>query len=138
MKAFVLLVVFLLAAGTAAAQEEELAAAETLEEKALGQAHAVLEPGGFDDEAFSETPQVSQWLWGTLDSVDSAGGTLVLKSIDYETAQEVIRSLYVDDKTVFHGVMGLADLEAGMHVTADYKDKDGRCVADIIEVESVD
>ena len=59
-----------------------------------------------------------------------------IKHIDYETPEEVTKTMSVDDKTVFQGVLGLAELEVGTHVTIDYKDRDGRCVADIIEVET--
>ena len=136
MKTILLFIVILLAAGPAAAQEEDLAAAETFEEKVLGQADMVLEGTDFAEETEAEAPQAAQWVWGTVEAVGPQARTLVIKHIEYETSEEVTKTLNVDEKTVFQGVVGLAELEAGMHVTIDYKDRDGRCVADVIEVET--
>ncbi len=119
--------------GMATAQENELIAGEALTEKALGEAQ-VSSVVGDTEEAQEAIP--SQWVWGEVASVDVAGNSLLLKYLEYETAEEVTRTVYADDKTVFQGVLGLADLETGMHVTIDYKEKGGRCVADIIDVET--
>ncbi len=120
--------------GMARAQGEDLIAEEAIAEKALSEVQMASVVGDIEEGAQEAT--ASQWIWGEVASVDFVGNSLVLKHLDYETAEEVAKTLQVDDKTVFQGVMGLADLEVGMHVTIDYKEKDGRCVADVIEVET--
>jgi len=89
-----------------------------------------------EEEAAAEAPQASAWVWGTVEAVDPQAGTFQVRYLVYETAEEAVKTFSVDEETVFQGVMGLADLGAGMHVTIDYKDRDGRHVADVIEVET--
>jgi len=139
-----------MAVGAAAARAEALQADEASADKTLSQAQADAAAGAMEDrmslgapasetlpanaEVSPEQAQASDWLWGEVISVDAAANALSVKHLDYETADWVAKTVNVDDKTVFQGVSALADIKAGANVTVEYTQKDGRSVADVIEV----
>jgi len=135
MKTVLVVLAILLIVGPAWAQED-LGAAEVLEEEVPGQADMILEGGDLRSAPQEPEVKAALWIWGKVESVDFAGSAFVVKHLDYSTADEVVKTVSVDDRTSFHGVMGLADLEAGMHVTIDYKEEDGRCVAEVVNMET--
>jgi hypothetical protein len=134
----------------AAVRAEDLQTDEALADKTLSQAQADAAVGTLEDRmslgaSASEPPlvnaegsleqvQASDWLWGEVVSVDTGANALTVKHLDYETADWVTKEVSVDDKTVFQGVSALADITAGANVTIEYTEKDGRFVADVIEV----
>jgi len=136
MKILLVLIAALLIASPVLAQEEDASVQEVPKEKALGQAGMAFEGRQFLGEVVTDAARPSKWVWGTVEDIDPQGGALVIRHLIYETSEEALKTVDVDDKTVFLGVAGLAEMEAGMNVTIDYKDKDGRWVADVIEVEA--
>ena len=41
----------------------------------------------------SGAPQASKWVWGEIQSIDVDGKSLVIKHLDYETADEITKKI---------------------------------------------
>ncbi|MGE5280341.1 MAG: hypothetical protein ACM3L6_06335 [Deltaproteobacteria bacterium] len=126
-----------LCAAPAATWAQDLESGTSTSGADVNPAPASTQAGDIFEEAPGTTPQASQWMWGVVESVDFAGNAFTVRYLVYDTAEEATKAIQVNDKTVFHGVMGLADLEAGMHVSIEYREIDGSGLADVVDAEPV-
>jgi hypothetical protein len=94
----------------------------------------VVDPGSDNKEGSSATVP-PQWVWGEVVAVDPASGTLEIKHLDYETYEEVKKTITISKSTVFENVTDLSGVKPGDKVTIDYRPQDGFKVADMIVVE---
>jgi hypothetical protein len=61
-----------------------------------------------------------QWLWGEVETVNTAAKTLQVKYLDYDTDIEKELVIAVDDKTKFENAKGLEEIKAQDTVSVDY------------------
>lgn len=78
----------------------------------------------------------SDWLWGEVVSVDPQKPQLVIKHLDYDTYEEVQKTLVLTPKTLYENVQTLSEISPGDNVTVDYKKKeDAELIVGMIVVE---
>ncbi|MDD5128843.1 MAG: hypothetical protein PHO40_04250 [Candidatus Omnitrophica bacterium] len=81
----------------------------------------------------------TQWAWGEVVNLDSAGKVITLKYLDYETDQEKDMLLIVDEKTTFENIKDFAEIKVKDTLSIDYTVlPDGKNVAKNIGLESPD
>lgn len=81
----------------------------------------------------------TQWAWGEVVNLDSAGKIITLKYLDYETDQEKDMLLAVDDKTTFENIKDFAEIKIKDTLSIDYVVlPDGKNIAKNIGLESPD
>jgi len=96
--------------------------------------------------ASAASPQVplpnesdTQWVWGEVVNLDSAGKIITLKYLDYETDQEKDILLAVDEKTAFENIKSFDEIKAKDTLSIDYMvTPDGKNIAKNIGLESPD
>jgi hypothetical protein len=74
-------------------------------------------------------------VWGEVVSTDQEVPSVTIKHLDYNTYEEVKATLLLTTKTLFENVKGLSDIKAGDRITADYRMKDGKNIAEMIVVD---
>lgn len=103
---------------------------------ALSQDANIVEGPGFGSQEELVEPD-TQWVWGEVVSVDTAGKLLTVKYLDYDTDTDKEIVLEVGDKTTFENTGSLAELKQGDNVGIDYlASGDGKNVAQNIAVEN--
>ncbi|MFA6130456.1 MAG: hypothetical protein WC731_05705 [Candidatus Omnitrophota bacterium] len=81
----------------------------------------------------------TQWTWGEVVNLDSAGKTITLKYLDYETDQEKDIVLGVDEKTAFENIKSFDEIKIKDTLSIDYTvGPDGKNMAKNISLESQD
>jgi hypothetical protein len=81
----------------------------------------------------------TQWVWGEVVNLDSAGKIITLKYLDYETDQEKDILLAVDEKTTFENIKSFDEIKAKDTLSIDYMvTPDAKNVAKNIGLESPD
>lgn len=81
----------------------------------------------------------TQWVWGEVANLDSAGKIITLKYLDYETDQEKDILLAVDEKTTFENIKSFDEIKAKDTLSIDYMvTPDGKNIAKNIGLESPD
>ncbi|MFA5350779.1 MAG: hypothetical protein WC357_05570 [Candidatus Omnitrophota bacterium] len=87
----------------------------------------------------SQNENDTQWIWGEVTSLDSAGKIVTLKYLDYETDQEKDIILTVDEKTTFENIGSFDEIKVKDTLSIDYVvGSDGKNVAKNIGRESPD
>ena len=90
-------------------------------------------------QAPSQNENDTQWAWGEVVNLDSAGKIITLKYLDYETDQEKDILLAVDEKTTFENVKNFDEIKVKDTLSIDYVvTPDGKNVAKNIGLESPD
>jgi hypothetical protein len=90
-------------------------------------------------QAAAENENDTQWTWGEVVNLDSAGKTITLKYLDYETDQEKDIVLAVDEKTVFENIKSFEEIKIKDTLSIDYTvGSDGKNMAKNISLESPD
>ncbi len=77
----------------------------------------------------------TEWVWGEVVSTDQEVPSVTIKHLDYNTYEEVKTTLLLTTKTLFENVKSLSDIKAGDRITADYRIKDGKSIAEMIVVD---
>ncbi|MDD5409682.1 MAG: hypothetical protein PHC71_06295 [Candidatus Omnitrophica bacterium] len=102
--------------------------------------------GSTEPEASAPAAQVpaqnendTQWTWGEVVNLDSAGKTITLKYLDYETDQEKDIVLGFDEKTSFENIKSFDEIKIKDTLSIDYiVGPDGKNMAKNISLESQD
>jgi hypothetical protein len=74
-------------------------------------------------------------VWGEVTSVDKDNAQFEIKHLDYETYEEVTKTIKVNEKTLFENAANVSDLKIGDKVTIDYTTKDGAAFAELVVLE---
>ena len=120
---------FLFGAAAAGAQESATNASVRAEESVA--------PAASQDMAMTAKADTTapEWVWGEVTSVEAANNQFMIKHLDYETYEEVTKTIKVDPKTLFENVSGLSDMKIGDRVTIDYKTSAAGATAELVVVE---
>ncbi|MEW6102039.1 MAG: hypothetical protein AB1481_07105 [Candidatus Omnitrophota bacterium] len=91
----------------------------------------------FSTEVFSQQAQAeTQWVWGSIISVDTQKNEILIKYLDYETDEEKELVVAVDEKTTLENVKSLSEIVAADTASIDYiTTVDGKNLAQNISVE---
>lgn len=90
------------------------------------------------DESSVNEPEDIKWVWGEVAAIDTAGASIKVKFLDYETDSEADAVFSIDKDTVFENIVSLKDVKIGDSVGIDYNiDKDGKNVIKSISVEKL-
>lgn len=88
--------------------------------------------------ASSEAGSEIEWLWGEVISVDSANGSVVLKTFDYENDLEKEVTVSVNQDTAYENIKSLAEIQPKDSLSIDYTVSGGKNIAKNISLEKLE